>query len=74
MNKEVMPKININKIGQLNDWVEGGIERFCGSCNWSCCNFDCVDTHPIDKDRWCHKFNKSVWTLEDANKCEEYFD
>lgn len=69
-----MPKIDINKIGQLNDWVEGGIERFCGSCNWSCCDplqEECK-YHPIDKDRWCHKHNKSVYDLEQA--CNEYFD
>ena len=50
------------------------LEKVCGSCCWSCCDFDCIDTHPIDKDRWCHKFNKSVWSLEDASKCDEYFD
>ena len=47
-------------------------ERLCGQCCHSCCTTDCIDTHPIDKDRWCHKFNKSVWDLEDA--CEFYFD
>lgn len=52
------------------------LEKICGSCNWSCCDplkEECK-YHPIDKDRWCHKFEKSVWTLEDASNCEEYFD
>lgn len=71
-----MAKININKIDKLDDLVEGGNERYCGSCIWSCCNplnEECK-YHPIDKDRWCHMFKKSVWTLEDASKCNEYFD
>lgn len=48
--------------------------RLCGQCCYSCCTHDCIDIHPIDKDRWCHKFNKSVWDLEDASKCEFYLD
>lgn len=49
-------------------------EITCGSCCFSCCDSKCVDTHPIDRDRWCHKLNKSVYELEDATNCKYYFD
>ncbi len=49
------------------------IKEVCSSCCWSCC--DPLDEnckyHPIDKDRWCHKYNKSVFNLEDASNCKE---
>lgn len=63
-----MAKIDINSI--LSE------ERVCGSCCWSCCDplqEECKH-HLIDKDRWCHKHNKSVFNLEDASNCKEYFD
>ena len=48
----------------------------CCQCFYSCCDptkSEC-NNHPIDKDRWCHKLNKSVWNLEDATNCKYYFD
>ena len=63
-----MAKIDINSI--LSE------ERICGSCNWSYCNplkEECK-YHSIDKDSLCHKYNKSVFNLEDASNCKEYFD
>ena len=49
-------------------------DKFCSQCCFSCCTSECVDTHPIDRDRWCHKLNKSVYELEDATNCKYYFD
>ena len=58
----------------LGDIVKYDNNRFCSECCFSCCTSECIDTHPIDKDRWCHKLNKSVFDLEDANNCKYYFD
>lgn len=48
----------------------------CCQCIHSCCDplDDDCKYHPTDKDRRCHKLNKSVWNLEDASKCKFYFD
>ena len=52
------------------------MDSVCCRCWYSVCdptNSDC-DNHPITKDRWCHKHHKSVWNLEDASNCKDYWE
>lgn len=47
----------------------------CARCWHSVCDpleEECINEHPGDKDRWCHKHNKSVWNLQDASKCKDF--
>ena len=60
----------------VEDPSEDDYGRVCCQCLYSCCNPtnpEC-NNHPIDKDRWCHKHHKSVWNLEDASNCKDFFD
>ena len=50
--------------------------KVCCRCWYSVCDptdSNC-DNHPIDKERWCHKYNKSIWNLEDASNCKDFLE
>lgn len=64
-------KIDLEK--SKNDEEYGRVCCRCWHSVCDPCDEEC-DNHPIDKDRWCHKHNKSVWDLEDATHCNDFWD